>query len=88
MHRSVLNSIVIMLNRAQGEQRANNTSWPFDLRSSLIDTEHLPKVRNTVTTVTSLILQGETRIMGSELRLVSAPRLVSTKQKEQQLIET
>ena len=60
MHRSVLNSIVIMLNRAQGEQRANNTSWPFDLRSSLIDTEHLPKVRNTVTTVTSLILQGET----------------------------
>ena len=88
MHRSVLISIVIMLNRAQGEQRANNTSWPFDLRSSLIDTEHLPKVRNTVTTVTSLILQGETRIMGSELRLVSAPRLVSTKQKEQQLIET
>ena len=76
MHRSVLNSIVIMLNRAQGEQRANNTSWPFDLKSSLVDTENLPKVRNTVTTVISLILQGQTRIMGSELRLVTAPRLV------------
>ena len=45
-------------------------------KSTLVDTEHLPKVRNTVTTVTSLILQGQTRTMGSELRLVSAPRLV------------
>ena len=88
MHRSVLNSIIIMLNRAQGEWRANNTSWPFDLKSSLVDTEHLPKVRNTVTPVTSLILQGQTRVMGSELRLVSAPRFVSTKQKELLLMET
>ena len=41
----------------------------------LVDTEHLPKVRNTVTPVTSLILQGQTRIVGSELRLGSDPWL-------------
>ena len=88
MHRSVLNPIIMMLNRAEGEQRANNTSWPFALKSSLVDTEHLPKVRNTVTPVTSLILQGQTRIMGSQLRLVSAPGLVSTEQKQPLLVET
>ena len=88
MHRSVLNPIIMTLNRAEGEQRANNTSWPFALKSSLVDTEHLPKVRNTVTPVTSLILQGQTRIMGSQLRLVSAPELVSTEQKQPLLVET
>ena len=88
MHRSVLSSIVIRLNRAQGEQRANNTSWPFALKSSLVDTEDLPKVGNTVTPVTSLILQGQTRIMGSQLRLVSAPGLVSTEQKQLLLVKT
>ena len=41
----------------------------------LVDTEHLPKVRNTVTPVTSLILQGQTRIVGSEFRLESEPWL-------------
>ena len=41
----------------------------------LVDTEHLPKVRNTVTPVTSLILQGKTRIVGSELRFGSDPWL-------------
>ena len=41
----------------------------------LVDTEHLPKVRNTVTPVTSLILQGKTRIVDSELRLGSDPWL-------------
>ena len=44
-------------------------------KSSLVDTEHLPKVRNTVTPVTSLIVQGQTRIMGSEFRLGSDPWL-------------
>ena len=88
MHRSVLNPIVMRLNRAEGEQRANNTSWSFALKSSLVDTEHLPKVRNTVTLVTSLILQGQTRIMGSQLRLVSAPGLVSTEQKQPLVVET
>ena len=56
-------------------------------KSSLVDREHLPKVRKTVTPITSLILQGQTRVMGSELRLVSAPRFVSTKQKELLLME-
>ena len=45
--------------------------------SSLVDREDLPKVRKTVTPITSLILQGQIRIVGSELTLVSAPRLVS-----------
>ena len=40
-------------------------------KSSLVDTEYLPKVRNTVTPVTSLRLQGQARTTGSELRLVS-----------------
>ena len=48
---------------------------PLASKSSLVDTEHLPKVRNTVTPVTSLILQGQTRTMGPELRLVSDPWL-------------
>ena len=44
-------------------------------KSSLVDTEHLPKARNTVTPVTSLILQRQARTMGPELRLVSDPWL-------------
>ena len=44
-------------------------------KSSLVDTEHLPKVRNTVIPVTSLILQGQARMMGPELRLASDPWL-------------
>ena len=44
---------------------------PLASKSSLVDTEYLPKVRNTVTPVTSLILQGQARTTGSELRLVS-----------------
>ena len=46
-------------------------------KSSLIDVEHLPKVRKTVTPITSLIFQGQTRTVGSELTLVSAPGIVS-----------
>ena len=57
-------------------------------KSSLVDTEHLPKVRKTVTPITSLILQGQTRIVGSELTLVSAPRLVSREQTQLLLLET
>ena len=57
-------------------------------KSSLVDTEHLPKVRKTVTPITSLTLQGQTRIVGSELTLVSAPRLVSREQKQLLLVET
>ena len=57
-------------------------------KSSLVDTEHLPKVRKTVIPITSLILQGQTRIVGSELTLVSAPRLVSREQKQLLLLET
>ena len=49
--------------------------WLFALKSSLVDREHSPKVRNTVTPVTSLILQGKTRIVDSELRLGSDPWL-------------
>ena len=56
--------------------------------SSLVDTEHLPKVRKTVTPITSLILQGQTRTVGSELTLVSAPGLVSREQKQLLLLET
>ena len=55
-------------------------------KSSLV--EHLPKVRKTVTPITSLILQGQTRIEGSELTLVSAPRLVSREQTQLLLLET
>ena len=55
-------------------------------KSSLV--EHLPKVRKTVTPITSLILQGQTRIVGSELTLVSAPRLVSREQTQLLLLET
>ena len=57
-------------------------------KSSLVDIEHLPKVRKTVTQITSLILQGQTRIVGSELTFVSAPRLVSREQKQLLLLET
>ena len=57
-------------------------------KSSFVDTEHLPKVRKTVTPITSLILQGQTRIVGSELTLVSAPRLVSREQTQLLLLET
>ena len=57
-------------------------------KSTLVDTEHLPKVRKTVTPITSLIFQGKTRIVGSELTLVSAPRLVSREQKQLLLLET
>ena len=65
-----------MLNKAQGgEWRVSDSLWPFALKSSLVDTEHLPKVRNTVTPVTSLILQGQGRTIGSELGLVSDPWL-------------
>ena len=57
-------------------------------KSSLVDTEHLPKVRKTVTPITSLIFQGKTRIVGSELTLVSAPRLVSREQKQLLLVKS
>ena len=56
--------------------------------SSLVDTEHLPKVRKTATPITSLIFQGQIRIVGSELTLVSASRLVSREQKQLLLLET
>ena len=56
--------------------------------STLVDTEHLPKVRKTATPTTSLILQGQTRIVGSGLTLVSAPGLVSREQKQLLLVET
>ena len=61
---------------------------PLASKSTLVDTEHLPKVRKTVTPITSLILQGQTRIVGSELTLVSAPRLVSREQTQLLLLET
>ena len=61
---------------------------PLASKSTLVDTEHLPKVRKTVTPITSLILQGQTRIVGSELTLVSAPRLVSREQTQLLLVET
>ena len=61
---------------------------PLAPKSSLIDVEHLPKVRKTVTPIISLILQGQTRIVGSELTLVSAPRLVSREQTQLLLLET
>ena len=61
---------------------------PLASKSTLVDTEHLPKVRKTVTPITSLILQGQTRIVGSELTLVSAPRLISREQKQLLLVET
>ena len=57
-------------------------------KSTLVDTEHLPKVRKTVTPITSLIFQGKTRIVGSELTLVSAPRLVSREQKQLLLVKS
>ena len=55
-------------------------------KSSLV--EHLPKVRKTVTPITSFIFQGQARIVGSELTLVSAPRLVSREQTQLLLVET
>ena len=57
-------------------------------KSTLVDTEHLPKVRKTVTPITSLIFQGKTRIVGSELTLVSAPRIVSREQKQLLLVKS
>ena len=57
-------------------------------KSTLVDTEHLPKVRKTVTPITSLIFQGQTRTVGSELTLVPAPMLVSREQKQLLLLET
>ena len=57
-------------------------------KSSFVDTEHLPKVRKTATPITSLILQGQTRIVGSELTLVSAPRIVSREQKQLLLVKS
>ena len=65
-----------------------NLYGPLASKSTLVDIEHLPKVRKTVTPITSLILQGQTRIVGSELTLVSAPRLVSREQKQLLLLET
>ena len=59
---------------------------PLPSKSSLVDTEHLPKVRNTVTPVTSLILQGQTRIVSAELRLGSDPWLKEVLEKRQQLL--
>ena len=64
-----------MLNTAQGEEQRANNCVAFALKSSLVDREHLPKVRNTVTPVTSLIIQGQARTTGSELRLLSDPWL-------------
>ena len=61
---------------------------PLASESTLVDTEHLPKVRKTVTSITSLILQGQTRIVGSGLTPVSAPGLVSREQKQLLLVET
>ena len=61
---------------------------PLASKSTLVDTEHLPKVRKTVTPITSLIFQGQTRTVGSELTLVSAPGLVSREQKQLLLLET
>ena len=57
-------------------------------KSSLVDTGHLPKVRKRVTPITSLIFQGQTRTVGSELTLVPAPMLVSREQKQLLLLET
>ena len=57
-------------------------------KSSLVDTGHLPKIRKRVTPITSLILQGQTRIVVSEFRLVSAPRLVFREQKQLLLVES
>ena len=56
-------------------------------KSSLLDIEHLPKVRKTVTPITSLIFQGQTRTVDSELTLVSAPGLASRQQKQLLLLE-
>ena len=61
---------------------------PLASKSTFVDIEHLPKVRKTVIPITSLILQEQTRIVGSELTLVSAPRLVSREQKQLLLLET
>ena len=61
---------------------------PLASESTLVDTEHLPKVRKTVTSITSLILQGQTRTVGSEFGLVSAPWLVYREQKQLLLLET
>ena len=61
---------------------------PLASKSSFVDTEHLPKVRKTVTPISSLIFQGQTRIVGSGLTLVSAPGLVSREQKQLLLVET
>ena len=61
---------------------------PLASKSSFVDIEHLPKVRKTVTPTTSLILQGQTRTVGSGLTLVSAPGLVSREQKKLLLVET
>ena len=61
---------------------------PLASKSTLVDIEHLPKVRKTVIPITSLILQEQTRIVGSELTLVSAPRLVSREQKQLLLLDT
>ena len=36
---------------------------PLASKSTLVDIEHLPKVRKTVIPITSLILQGQTRIV-------------------------
>ena len=55
---------------------------PLASKSTFVDTEHLPKVRKTVTPITSLIFQGQTRTVGSELTLESAPGLVSREQKQ------
>ena len=38
-----------MLNTAQGEEQRANNCVAFALKSSLVDREHLPKFRNTVT---------------------------------------
>lgn len=76
-----------MLNKAQGEQMTLHD--PLDSKPSLVDTEHSPRVRNTVTPVTSLILQGQAKTVGSELVLVSDARLrVSREQKQQLLLRT
>ena len=61
---------------------------PLASKSTFVDTEHLPKVRKTVTPITSLIFQGQTRTVGSELTLESAPGLVSREQKQLLLLET
>ena len=61
---------------------------PWPQSQPLVDTEHLPKVRKTVTPITSLICQGQTRTVGSELTLVSSPGLVSREQKQLLLSET